>query len=136
MTRLTVLQAVPVVAAGGAAGALARWLLSSAWPAGDGFPWAVFAINVLGSALLALLPALVSGSRWLPLFLGTGMLGGFTTMSAASEQTARLLQGGHQLTGLVHLAGTLLAAVVAVWLVDRLSSAEQRALFADEEGDE
>ena len=58
--RLTVLAAVAV---GGAAGALARWGLSEAFPDPvDGFPWTIFGINVLGCLVLALLPAIRRGA--------------------------------------------------------------------------
>ncbi len=45
------------VAAGGAVGASLRYLLGEAVPDHDGFPWTTFAINVVGSFLLAALPA-------------------------------------------------------------------------------
>ncbi len=68
---------------GGALGASARALLTDL-TAATGFPWMTLAINVVGSALLAGLPAVavVRRSRWLPVFLGTGALGGFTTNDA------------------------------------------------------
>src|SRR4051794_8005231 len=77
-------------ALGGAGGAVARWALESAFPAGsDQFPWTTLLINVVGSALLAALPLLPAARRhaWLGLLIGTGALGGFTTMSTASVDT-------------------------------------------------
>ena len=85
------------VAAGGAAGALARWGLTEAFPAEtDAFPWATFAVNVVGSFLLALLPALaaVRRSRTLAVALGPGVLGGFTTFSSFSLEFALLVERG------------------------------------------
>lgn len=140
MRRLPLAQGLPPVAAGGALGAALRWGVTELWPvAGDGFPWPIFLVNVVGSAVLAALPALpaVTRSPRLPLFLGTGLLGGFTTMSTASEQTVQLLSSpGGSTTGLLYVAGTLVAAITAVWLVDRFTSPGSRALFAAEEGDE
>ena len=49
---------VAAVAIGGAAGAVVRHLLTVWQPDGGGFPATTLAINVVGSALLALLPAL------------------------------------------------------------------------------
>jgi CrcB protein len=43
------------VAVGGGIGSVARYLLSQAFPAGHGFPWAIFAVNVSGCFLLGLL---------------------------------------------------------------------------------
>lgn len=112
-----------LAAAGGALGALARWAITLAFPTAAGaFPWATFAINVVGSALLAglLLLPVVRRHDWLPVLLGTGVLGGFTTMSSASSQTVVLFEDGHLLTGLCYLLGTLGAAVLAVHAVRAL----------------
>ncbi len=127
------------VAAGGAAGALARWGLTEAFPAEpDSFPWATFAINVVGSLLLALLPALAVArrSRMLTVGLGPGLLGGFTTMSAYSEQSRALLDNGRTGTAMLYLIGTLAACLAAVAVADRWSTAQQRREFAAEGGDE
>ena len=58
MTSIRPLHAkvIGVVALGGAVGACARYGLSVAFPDptdGSGFPWTVFAINVVGCTLLA-----------------------------------------------------------------------------------
>lgn len=132
-------RGVALTAVGGALGALARWGVGEAWHvAADGFPWPVFAINVAGSALLAVLPALAFVRRHaaLPVFLGTGVLGGFTTMSTASEQTASLVESGHAGTAFAYAAGTLAAALVAVALVDRFTTPAERVEFEEREGDE
>jgi fluoride exporter len=126
------------VAAGGAAGAVVRHLLTVAFPdSGASFPWTIFAINVLGSFVLALLPAagFVRRHALLPPLLGTGVLGGFTTLSTYSEQTRALLASGHATPAGVYAVGTLLACLVAVAAADRLSTAAQRREFDDEEGD-
>jgi CrcB protein len=128
---------VAASAAGGALGALARWGLTSAWPHhGTTFPWATFAINVVGSTLLAAiaLVPVVRRTPWLPVFLGTGVLGGFTTMSAASVDTFHLLDLGATSTAAAYCLGTLGAAVLAAALVSRVDPAAE-ADFADEEGD-
>ena len=113
---------VAAVALGGALGALARWGLTEAFPpSGDDFPWTVFAINVAGACALALLPALaaVRRSRTVAVGLGPGVLGGFTTLSAYSEQTRALLAHGHPGTAVLYLLGTLAACLVAVAVISR-----------------
>jgi CrcB protein len=139
MTRPSPGPGAAVAALGGALGAVVRWALTTAYPPGhEGFPWTTFAINVVGSSLLAALP-LLAAARTRPLvavFLGTGVLGGFTTMSAASVDTFALLDAGAVGTGLAYCLGTLAAALVAVALVDRLSTPEARHAVEDEEGDE
>lgn len=114
---------VAAVAVGGAAGALARWGIGEAFPAEpDAFPWATFAINVVGSFLLALLPAFAVVRRRpaLAVGLGPGLLGGFTTLSAYSEQARALLDAGRTGAAGAYLLGTLAACLVAVAVVARL----------------
>jgi len=127
MTRTT--SGALVVAVGGAIGAVARWALTEAFPASPGdFPWTTFVINVVGCALLASLP-LVPAARnrwWVGLFLGTGVLGGFTTMSAASVETFLLLDGHHLATAAAYCVGTLAAALTAVLVVDRRVTLDDR----------
>lgn len=127
-----------VVALGGALGALARYGLSTAFPdSTSGFPWTTFAINVTGSFLLALLPAagVVRRRALLPPLLGTGVMGGYTTLSTASEQTRALLAGGHVGTATAYVVGTLVACLVAVALADHFSTLAARSEFEAEEGD-
>ena len=133
--RVAVLLAV---AGGGAAGACLRWALGDWFPVPEGgFPWTTFAINVSGSVLLALLPAVAAVRRnpLLPPALGTGVLGGFTTLSAYSEETRALLASGHTGTASAYLLGTLAACLVGVAVADLLSSPSAREEFDVEEGD-
>lgn len=125
------------VALGGATGATLRHLLTVLSPDDTGFPWTTFGINVSGAFLLALLPA----SSWvrhhpvLPPLLGTGLLGGFTTMSAWSEQSRALVDDGAVATAALYVVGTLAACLAAVALADRFSAPAERAEFDEEEGD-
>jgi fluoride exporter len=112
---------VAAVAAGGALGAAARWAIGVAWPSHPaGFPWATFATNVAGCAalgmLVALLDELTDPHRLLRPFLGTGVLGGFTTFSAYAMQARDLAAEGRVGTAAAYVAGTLVAALSAVWL--------------------
>ena len=90
-----------LIALGSALGGVARngltgWL---AQRAGDVFPWGTLAVNVLGSLVVGALAAFGDSPRWglsveARQFLMIGLLGGFTTFSAFSLQTLRLLQEG------------------------------------------
>ncbi len=107
------------VAVGGAVGALLRHALGTWIPDGDGIPWTTFAINLSGSAALAGLAGLRlvrTSHTWAGAF-GPGLLGGFTTMSAASEQTRALLDSGEPLLALSNLLGSVLCCVIGVVLV-------------------
>lgn len=132
------LSILGLVAIGGALGGCARYGLSEAFPdSGASFPWTTFGINVVGSFLLALLPALsvVRRNPLLPPLLGTGVLGGFTTLSTYSEQARQLVADGAAGLAGVYVVGTLAACLLAVAVADRFSSAAERTEFEDEEGD-
>lgn len=84
-----------LVFAGGGAGAVARYLVGvgaarSSWAA---WPYGTLAVNVLGGFLMGLLVAALKGDgeRW-RLLLGVGVLGGFTTFSAFSLETAMMIE--------------------------------------------
>jgi CrcB protein len=126
------------VAVGGAIGACARHGLLVAFPdVSPGFPWTVFAVNVVGCFVLALLPAfeVVRRRPLLPPLLGTGVLGGFTTMSTYADQARALVAGGHAGTAATYVVGTLAACLAAVLVADRFSGVPQRLQFDEEEGD-
>jgi CrcB protein len=110
-----------VISVGGVLGALGRYGLSEAFPAGTGrFPWATFAINVIGCLLIGVLMVLVAevwaGRRLIRPFLGVGVLGGFTTFSTYVVDIQRLVAVGAASTGLAYLAGTVVAALAATWM--------------------
>jgi fluoride exporter len=127
-----------VVALGGAVGAELRYLLSTIVPdRSGGFPWTIFAVNVVGCALLALLPSSAAVRRrpLLPPLLGTGVLGGFTTLSTYGEQSRSLAAAGHVVLAGGYVVGTLVACLIAVLVAGHLSSPAAGGSFADEEGD-
>lgn len=130
--------AMLAAAVGAMVGALGRFAITDSLDTGLDFPWPVFAINVAGSALLAALPLIgaIRDRPWLAIAIGTGMLGGFTTMSTASEETVALLENGETATALLYAGGTLAAALAAAALVGRLAAPGARAELAAEEADE
>ncbi len=107
------LTGVLCVAAGGALGSVARYLLTLASIAhlGAGFPWGTLAINVAGSALIGVAAGLGVGGEW-RLFLVTGVLGGFTTFSAFSLETGLLWERSPVLAA-AYVAASLVLALAA-----------------------
>lgn len=112
---------VLLVAAGGAIGAAARYLVGL-WVAGRfgaDFPWGTFLVNVTGSFLIGVVLVLVERGALPPgarLLLAVGVLGGYTTFSSFSYETLQLLGGGSLGPLLLNAFGQLLAGLLAVYL--------------------
>jgi CrcB protein len=107
------------IALGGALGALARWAVGLALPHDPtAFPWSTFLVNAVGCLAIGVVLVLVV-ERWShrPLarpFLGTGILGGFTTFSTYAVDARGLLAGGETALALAYLLGSVLVGLVAV----------------------
>jgi CrcB protein len=86
---------------------------------------------------LALLPAVtaIREHPFLPPAIGTGVLGGFTTMSAYAVQSRDLIADHHTDLAALYLIGTFAVALLAVALADEFSSRSERLEFEEEEGD-
>lgn len=102
-----------IVAAGGALGAVARYGVGRILPAA-GWPWGTLTVNVVGGLLMGLLTgwlAFRGGAHGesLRLFAAVGLLGGFTTFSAFSLETALMIERRQ-----FALAGGYVAASVAL----------------------
>ena len=108
------------LAAGGAAGTLARYGLGKwipAW-AGTDFPWATLAVNILGSFVLGLAMRAFETVPVSPEVRGlvtVGLCGGFTTFSTFGYETVALVQGGQHGRALAYAAGSVVAGLLAVF---------------------
>ncbi|MFF9015031.1 fluoride efflux transporter CrcB [Streptomyces sp. NPDC014870] len=115
------LPVVGAVAVGGALGAAARYGASLVWPSpAAAFPWTMLAVNVSGCAAIGVLMVLVNEAAAAPRrlvrpFLGTGVLGGFTTFSTYALDVQRLLSAGGAARGVAYMGATVAAALAAVW---------------------
>jgi CrcB protein len=116
------------IVAGGAAGTLARAGVAEALPHAAGeWPWATFAVNLVGTALLAWwttrLAEMVAPTRFWRFLLGTGVCGAFTTFSTFQVETIRLARdGGVELAAgyaVASLAAGMALAVAATVLARR-----------------
>ena len=110
---------VLLVALGGGLGAAGRFGVSLAVPArADAWPVATFGINVFGSLLIGVLAGWLSsrgdaGEPW-RLFLGVGVLGGFTTFSAYSLETMRMIERNDWVGASTYSIGSVIAGLIAV----------------------
>ncbi|GLK16277.1 hypothetical protein GCM10017602_07590 [Herbiconiux flava] len=111
-----------LVAAGGAVGTALRAGIGLLVHPIGGFPVAIFGINIVGAFVLGmLLQALTARGpdtgrrRTLRLLLGTGVLGGFTTYSALSSDSAVLLTSGGVALALGYGLATVVLGALASW---------------------
>ncbi len=110
------------VAAGGAIGALARYVFiaQAIKLLGADFPWGTLGVNIIGSMLMGMASGLFSARASLPLemhlFLGVGVLGGFTTFSAFSLDIVALYERGQAALAVAYAAASFGLSVGALLL--------------------
>ncbi|MCU7809572.1 MAG: fluoride efflux transporter CrcB [Candidatus Thiodiazotropha sp. (ex Semelilucina semeliformis)] len=109
------------IAAGGAAGALFRfWVSSGIYQLlGRGFPYGTLAVNVLGSLVMGFLYVMLlermTASPELRGALLIGFLGAFTTFSTFSIETLNLIEQADFLKAGMNMLLSVTACVVACW---------------------
>jgi CrcB protein len=109
-----------LVAAGGAAGSLARHGIDELLGFAGDLPVSTLTVNLVGAFALGILIEwlAVRGSdvdhrRAERLLIGTGFLGGFTTYSALAVQTDDLLRDGHAALALTYALTTVVVGLLA-----------------------
>ena len=113
------MPALLLVMTGGALGAGARHLAGRAALAllGTGFPSGTLFVNLTGGLLMGLLAGTLArvsaGESW-RLFLGVGVLGGFTTFSSFSLDTVLLIERGEWLVALGYVLVSVIGSVAAL----------------------
>jgi len=116
------MQMTLAIAAGGAAGALLRYWMSTGVHllAGRAFPYGTLAVNVSGSLLMGLLYVLfIERMDVDPLWRGAlliGLLGAFTTFSTFSIETLNLLENGEPVKAVANVLASVSVCIVACWL--------------------
>lgn len=119
---------VLLVGLGGFVGAIARFLFGSyvqSLTRTLGFPYGTLVVNLLGCLLIGFLFHLPALHRTLDsearLLLITGFLGAFTTFSTFGNETLRLFQQEHTLSGLLYIGLSVGVGLGAVWLGQQLA---------------
>ncbi len=116
------MQTLLLVAAGGATGAVARYLLGmGAMRAfGSGWPWGTLGANVIGGFLMGLLAGVLAlrggpdQEKW-RLLLGVGVLGGFTTFSSFSLETALMIERRDWTSAAAYSLGSVALSIGALF---------------------
>lgn len=109
-----------LIAAGGAAGAVSRYLVQG-WVqslGGERFPWGTFVVNISGSFVLGVVFALAIDRAILApevrIPLMVGFLGSYTTFSTLMLESWRLVEEGDYLFVLGNLLGSVVVGLIAV----------------------
>jgi CrcB protein len=124
------LGVIVAVALGGAIGSVVRYAVSTLQSPVVAFPYAIFLVNLSGGFLMGVVTALLAlrynVSSETQAFLTTGILGGYTTFSTFSLQSALLIERHDLVTASSYVVGSAILSIVALfcglWLV--------RALYA------
>lgn len=122
LTPLPTLKVALLVAAGGALGALLRYLLGAAMPSLATptlveLPWATLLANTLGCLALGALAGVLEvrpGRPWMQPLLGTGLCGGFTTMSTAVLDGAAMMGADFAILAIIYASLSLLLSIGAL----------------------
>lgn len=134
-----------LVIVGGVLGSLARFGVSETWGTTALWPWPTFTVNVTGAVFIGFALETIVSRGWpaarrdqARAFAITGVLGGFTTFSALSEETVRLADA-HAGLAAGYVLASLACGVLGVLLGEALgrlaggaASAQERVVAEDE----
>jgi CrcB protein len=109
------------VAAAGALGAVARYLLDGLVQrrVASVFPWGTFVVNVSGSLVLGVVAGLALShglDDTTHTVIAAGFCGGFTTYSTFAYESVRLVQHGSHLPAALNVVGSVFAGLAAAAL--------------------
>lgn len=83
----------------------------------DGFPFAIFVVNAVGSLLVGLFAALLANALVTPedaFVLVAGFCGGLTTMSTFAVDSIERLRAGHWMVAGLNIVGSTAVGLLAV----------------------
>jgi CrcB protein len=106
---------------GGGLGAMLRHLinLTCARCIGTGFPYGTFIVNITGSTVMGLIAGYLAfkgeASQPWRLFVMTGILGGYTTFSAFSLDTALLYERGEFGLAAAYVLGSVVLSIAGLF---------------------
>ena len=113
-----------LVMIGGAIGAGFRFHISTIAlrNLGPGFPWGTWIVNLVGGLMMGVLAGALARQftpaegEPLRLFLGVGVLGGFTTFSAFSLESATMLLRGDAVMAAAYAVSSVVGSVLMLFL--------------------
>jgi len=114
------MKLVLAIGAGSFIGGVFRYLLSMLIQAKTttAFPFGTLIVNIIGCFFIGLVFGIFDGGRlsheW-KLFLGTGVIGGFTTFSAFSYETVVLFREGHAGYALLYIFASVFVGLLVTY---------------------
>jgi len=107
-----------LVALGGAAGAVLRYIIQSMVEP-DSAPYATLGVNLVGSLLLGVLFGVIAAgtvvSEGSMILIGTGLLGAFTTMSTFAMESVKFSEDSPT-TAATYVILTVAGSILLAWI--------------------
>jgi fluoride exporter len=109
------------IGSGSFIGGVSRYLLSQLVQgrSGSSFPYGTLSVNMLGCFLIGVVFALSDrgnlSQEW-RLFLATGILGGFTTFSAFSNESLAMIRDGQITYSIFYISGSVILGLIATFI--------------------
>ena len=112
-----------IVAAGGALGAVARYGVGTlaGWLGASHWPWGTLTVNIVGGLLMGALTGWLAfrgglHAESIRLFAAVGILGGFTTFSAFSLETALMIEKRQLALAGGYVAASVVLSILALFV--------------------
>ena len=89
---------------------------------GPGFPWGTWIVNLLGALLMGILAGLLARSfspaegEPLRVFIGVGVLGGFTTFSAFSLEAVNMILRGQIILATAYAVSSVAGSIMMLFI--------------------
>jgi CrcB protein len=115
------MKIILAIGTGSFIGGILRYLFSQSVQSRflSSFPYGTLAVNIIGCFLIGIVFGISErgnmSNEW-RLFLATGLLGGFTTFSAFSNETVGLLRDGQFFYASAYILSSVALALVATFL--------------------
>jgi CrcB protein len=115
------MKLILAIGTGSFIGGVCRYLLSVLVQAKmqSNFPFGTLTVNIIGCFFIGIVFGIFDkgqmSNEW-RLFLATGILGGFTTFSAFSNETFILFKGGHAGYALLYILASVLLGLLATYI--------------------
>ena len=113
------MKLILLVGTGSFIGGAARYIINTLLDGKIAFPYGTFCINILGCFLIGLalaIAAKLSFSNETKLFFTTGILGGFTTFSAFSNETFILFKNSQYTAAAIYVCLSVIIGVFATFV--------------------